>query len=346
MIGLENLTVQAGDFRLTVDNLLLTEGEYVVVFGPTGSGKSVLLETVAGLRRATTGAIRLADRDVTREPPENRRVGFVQQGSLLFPHLSVADNIGYALRGRTTRADVIKRVTELAERVGAGNLLARWPRDLSGGEQQRVALARALAIEPVVVLLDEPLGALDAPNREDMMRDMRQMLRGFGSTVMHVTHDLDEAVNLADRIVVLAGGVVRQVGSPEEVLRRPASATVARLMGARNIYEGDATRGTIVLSGGVVLRSSSSTTGRASAVIRSEDIVLSRTQDGRASQNVVLGVVASLERRASDLLVCIEATPSLDVRLTRPQQDALGVRVGEKVVASFGSDAVHLCATS
>jgi len=263
---------------------------------------------------------------------------------MLFPHLTVADNIAYGLRGRIPRAEIAGRVAALGANAGVSALLDRRPRDLSGGEQQRVALARVFAIEPVVVLLDEPLGALDAPSREATLDEMQQMLAASGATVMHVTHDLDEAIDLGDTIVVLHEGVVRQVGCPEDVLAHPTSASVARLMGARNVFTGEAVRGGVTLVDGVEFRSAARMTGRVGAVVRAEDIIIARGREGIGAHNNVQGVIVGMERRAADVLVTIDAGVTLTAQITRSSYRTLEPAVGERVWASFDASVVHLCA--
>jgi len=231
MIRIEGLRVRAGGFRLAIDELTIAPGEYLMVLGPTASGKTMLLEAVAGLRRLEAGRVWFGSTEVTEEPPERRRVGLVYQDYALFPHLTVEENIGFGL-GRRGQG----RVTDLASLLGIGELLGRYPEGLSGGEQQRVALARALAVEPELLLLDEPLSALDGPTRLELQRELKRLHRELGATVVQVTHDLDEAMSLGDRIAVLIAGQLRQVGSPDEVIRLPADAQVAALVGIGNVF--------------------------------------------------------------------------------------------------------------
>ena len=207
-------------------------GEVLAVVGPSGSGKSTLLRLVAGLLSPTAGTIRLGGRDVTRLSPEQRPVGMVFQGFALFPPLTVAAHIGFGLAVRRTprgqRADL---VTDVAERLGIGHLLARRPAQLSGGERQRVALARALLREPVAFLLDEPLSALDPVLRTAARRDLDDLLRAEGRCALHVTHDQVEAMTLGDRVALLRDGRLEQVGTPRELYDRPATTYVATFVG-------------------------------------------------------------------------------------------------------------------
>lgn len=217
MIRLESLRIAAGGFVVGPLDLEVQAGDYLVLLGPSGSGKSLLLETIAGLRDVAGGGIFVDGRSAAGMPPERRRLGYVPQDGLLFPHLDVAANIAYAVPRRHRR----QAAAEAASRVGASALLGRPVESLSGGERQRVALARALAADPLALLVDEPLSALDGPARLELQGVLRRLGAG-GLTVVHVTHDLTEAADLGSRWAVLMAGRLRQTGPPDEVLRSPA----------------------------------------------------------------------------------------------------------------------------
>jgi len=215
----------------------------VALFGPSGAGKSLTLQCLAGLIRPDRGRI-VVDGEIFFDsaaginvPPQRRRLGYVFHGYALFPHLSVEDNVGYGLRNRP-RDERRRRVGEVLERLDLGGLARRRPRELSGGQQQRVALGRALAVDPSLLLLDEPLSALDAPLRRQLRRELADIVRDWRKTTVLVTHDLSEAFQLADRIVVYEAGRVVQAAAKAELLSAPASERVARLMGVRNILRG------------------------------------------------------------------------------------------------------------
>jgi molybdate transport system ATP-binding protein len=216
----------------------------VVLFGPSGAGKTLTLQCLAGLVRPDSGSVRLGNRvlyDSTRgihQPPRDRRLGLVFQGYALFPHLTVTENIGFGL-SYLPRSARRARVTELLDRLGLGSVRDLRPAMLSGGQQQRVALGRALAVDPDLLLLDEPLSALDGPTRRALREDLARVLRGFGKAAVLVTHDLPEACQLADQIVVYDCGRVLQAGAKTEVLARPASPAVAAALGIRNVLEGE-----------------------------------------------------------------------------------------------------------
>ena len=213
-------------------NLEIEEGELLVLLGPSGSGKTTVLRVVAGLEEPTSGTVWIGGRDVTRVPAAQRNVSMVFQGFALFPHLSVADNIGFGLRARRVERGVARaQVAAAAEIVGCANLLGRRPSELSGGERQRVALARALVREPELFLLDEPLSHLDAQLRVQMRSELRRLHERVGATTMYVTHDQMEGLMLGDRLAVLHGGALQQVGTPDEIYDRPANRFVATFVG-------------------------------------------------------------------------------------------------------------------
>jgi putative spermidine/putrescine transport system ATP-binding protein len=219
-------------------DLTIERGEFVALLGPSGCGKTTALNCVAGLLRLSEGAIWMDDRRIDSLPPERRGFGMVFQNYALFPHLSVRDNVAFGLvMRRRPREDVKRRVAEALEIVQLAEHAAKLPRQLSGGQQQRVAIARALAFTPDVVLMDEPLSNLDANLRTQMRTEIRRIHQAQGLTTVYVTHDQQEALSLADRLVVLRDGLSQQVGTPEEVYAHPVSAYVAGFMGYRNLLE-------------------------------------------------------------------------------------------------------------
>jgi len=230
---------QFGTFVALKDvSLTIAEGEFVSFLGPSGCGKTTLLRAIAGLDPATAGVIRQAGREITGLPPAERDFGIVFQSYALFPNLSVADNIAYGLRGAAwPKPRTAQRVDELVRLVGLAEHASKYPAQLSGGQQQRVALARALAPEPGLLLLDEPLSALDAIVRLHLRQEIRALQRRLGVTTVMVTHDQEEAMGVSDRIVVMSRGFVEQVGTPEEVYRQPASAFVAGFVGRSSAFD-------------------------------------------------------------------------------------------------------------
>ena len=239
-LEVRNLTKRFGDFTALRDvSLDITEGEFVCFLGPSGCGKTTLLRAIAGLDPQTSGTIRQKGRDVSALPPAKRDFGIVFQSYALFPNLTVDENVGYGLVSRRdARIEIAKRVTELLALVGLPDSGTKYPAQLSGGQQQRVALARALATSPGLLLLDEPLSALDARVRLRLRHEVKALQRRLGVTTIMVTHDQEEALTMADRIVVMNHGVVDQVGTPQEIYRRPASAFVADFVGTMNFLDG------------------------------------------------------------------------------------------------------------
>jgi putative spermidine/putrescine transport system ATP-binding protein len=226
-----------GDFGAVEDfNLAAERGEFVSFLGPSGCGKTTTLRMIAGFERPTAGRIVVDGRDITDRPPNRRNVGMVFQAYALFPNMNVADNIGFGLKIRKRpRAEVRKRVEDLLELIGLPGRGARYPWQLSGGQQQRVALARALAIEPQVLLLDEPLSALDAKIRVALRTEIRSIQRQLGITTVYVTHDQEEALSLSDRVVVMSEGRIEQIGAPAEIYNFPATPFVASFVGTLNL---------------------------------------------------------------------------------------------------------------
>jgi ABC-type Fe3+/spermidine/putrescine transport system ATPase subunit len=223
-------------------------GEFLTFLGPSGCGKTTLLRAIAGFVTPDAGRILVGGQDVTHTPPNRRNFGFVFQSYALFPHMNVADNVGYGLRLRKVAADRIGRtVSEMLDLVNLSHLAKRYPKELSGGQQQRVAMARALAINPAVLLLDEPLSNLDAKLREHIRIELRDLQKRIGITTIFVTHDQEEAMAVSDRIVVMNAGRVEQIGTPEEIYDRPASRFVAEFVGTNNVLPASSARGALCL---------------------------------------------------------------------------------------------------
>jgi len=277
---------------VAVDDLDLDvrRGELLAVLGPSGCGKTTLLRLLAGFERPDAGAITVDGTTVAGPgaflPPERRRVGIVVQDHALFPHLTVTGNVAYGLRRDPGKRQA--RVDEVLGMVGLEGLGDRYPAELSGGQQQRVAIARALAPEPGVILLDEPFANLDAALRARIRFEVRAILRAAGATVVLVTHDQEEALSLADRVAVMDGGRVAQVGAPDEVYRRPASPFVARFVGDADLVPGESDGTTVTTPlGRLDVEGPAPTPGPALAVVRPEALRLSADPDGPATVALV-----------------------------------------------------------
>ncbi len=286
-------TVAVEDFNLTAER-----GEFVSFLGPSGCGKTTTLRMIAGFEQPTTGTIEIDGRDVTRVAPNKRNVGMVFQSYALFPNMSVADNIGFGLKVRKRPGDQVrKRTGELLELINLPDKGSRYPYQLSGGQQQRVALARALAFEPEVLLLDEPLSALDAKIRVALRHEIRAIQRQLGITTVYVTHDQEEALSLSDRVVVMSDGRMEQVGTPFEIYNFPSTAFVASFVGTLNVLPGvvtDAARGTLDIAGQPVriARAFEGAAGReVSVALRPEMVSLGEGENG---QNRLTGKVVDV----------------------------------------------------
>jgi iron(III) transport system ATP-binding protein len=241
-IDIKGVNLSYGATHVLKDiDLSIRPGELFAFLGPSGCGKTTLLRLIAGFAQAQTGQVLLDGRDVAALPPWKRDVGMVFQSYALWPHMTVAQNVAFGLEERRKpRAEITARVAQALELVGLSAYAQRRPAQLSGGQQQRVALARTIAIEPKVLLLDEPLSNLDARMRVSVRRDLRELQQRLGLTTIFVTHDQEEANTICDRIAVMEAGVIRQVGTPMELYERPANLFVASFLGSANILEGHA----------------------------------------------------------------------------------------------------------
>ena len=337
--------------RLELD---VADPAVTVLFGPSGSGKTTILRCIAGLERPDRGRIRFAgetwfdaDQGISR-PPQERRIGLLSQEYALFPHLNVQRNIAYGLAD-LPRAERNERVASLVRFLELVGLERRLPRQLSGGQAQRVALARALAPRPRLLLLDEPLSALDAPTRVSLRKDLRQWLRRVAIPTLLVTHDRTEALAIGDRMAVLADGRVRQTGSVEDVFGRPADLTVARTTGVETVLPArtiDHQNGLLIIqTSGIRLAAADpgDIAGDAFACIRAEDVVIEKEARGQTSaRNLVPGVVVGMSSEGSLIRVSLDCGFSLAALITRPGREALDLKAGDRVTAMIKATSIHL----
>ena len=280
-IHLKGVSRHYGAFAAVDDvSLDVEQGEFVTILGPSGSGKTTVLTMIAGLNQLTGGSIHIGGRDVTALPAAQRNIGLVFQSYALFPHMTVFDNVAFPLSVRGVgAAETRRRVEEALARVRLDGFARRKPSQLSGGQQQRVALARAIVFQPDILLLDEPLGALDRKLREEVQVELRRLQRSLGITTILVTHDQEEALSLSDRIVVLDHGKVQQIAPPQDAYLRPSNRFVADFLGTANVFEGrvGADGRSIAVDGGIVIPCGAS--GRAAgaqvtAILRPERLIL------------------------------------------------------------------------
>jgi len=348
MIRCEQLGYSVGTFRLEEATLHVADGEYFVLLGPPGSGKSILLECLCGLNRIESGRVLLEGRDVTRWEPRLRGIGYVPQDYALFPHLSVERNIASGLVARgESRGGIADRVGAVADMLGIRHLLGRRIPGLSGGERQRVALGRALAIQPRVLLLDEPVSALDESTRERVCAELRQLQRKLRITTIHVSHNLEEAFSLGDRGGIVRDGRFQQIGTLEDLLRRPANEFAARFMRCQNILTGqalgpgpgDTTR---VAVGGAELLVPGTHRGPVKFTIRPENLRLlppGTTNAGQAALRVE--PVRSVDLGAYVRVDLNGAVPMV-AHVSHPDFAALRSGEGASLVAVVRPEAVHV----
>jgi len=326
-------------------NLDIHEGEFVCFLGPSGCGKTTLLRAIAGLDPQSEGAIFIGGRDVSALPPADRDFGIVFQSYALFPNLTVAANVGYGLiNRRMARKAINQRVGELLETVGLADQASKYPVQLSGGQQQRVALARALATSPSLLLLDEPLSALDARVRVRLRDELKSLQRRLGLTTIMVTHDQEEAMGLADRIVVMNRGEIEQVGTPDLVYTRPRSAFVADFIGTMNFFDADVVGQQEFRVGTQVLRTLDQIGGAAGAKIR-VGIRPEELQIGvGGNSNKLAGRVRSIGFHGGFCRVTfvVETQPPLELCADVPAQGLRGMTLTEGQTVAFALPPEHV----
>ena len=356
-VRLDRVTKRFGDFtavrELTLD---IEKGEFFTMLGPSGCGKTTTLRMIAGFEEASDGAVLLDGEDVTGLPAFKRPTNTVFQSYALFPHLSVERNVAFGLeRKKVDKREVKTRVAEELERVGLAAEARRKPNQLSGGQQQRVALARALVNRPAVLLLDEPLGALDLKLRKQLQVELKRIQRDVGITFVYVTHDQEEALTMSDRIAVMNSGVIEQVGVPEQVYERPGTTFVAGFIGVSNLMPGDVVsangRGTeLKLDAGVTVRTESagaSVGERAHAVVRPEKLELYPRDDGPATDRPrVQGVIESSLYLGTATQVVVKLADGTAMTVLVPNTDEAARKrmpgAGAEVLLAWANEHIHI----
>ena len=346
MLKLVDIRKDVGLFSLSRVNLAVAENEYFVVLGPSGAGKTLLLELIAGLRKPTSGDILFEDKSVLGLPPELRRVGLVYQDYALFPNMNVWENISFGLRIRNVSKEAIaKKVLEISELLQIRDVLERSPQHLSGGEKQRVALARALVLEPGIVLLDEPLSSLDAPLRERLRKELKRLHSLTKTTFIQVTHDFEEAVFLADRIAVMREGKIIQVGSVEEIMCRPADDFVADFVGVKNIFQGALTQDGDGLKwftcGDLRIQVQTLLRDECQVSIPAEDVLLSNERLASSARNSIRGTVVEILPRGRLKEVVVDVGEKMVALVTQQSIAEMGLAEGSEVWVTFKTSAVH-----
>jgi spermidine/putrescine transport system ATP-binding protein len=342
-IRLESVTKRFDDVAAVDDlSLEIPRGSFFALLGPSGCGKTTSLRMIGGFEEPTAGTIYLGDRDVTGLPPYKRDVNTVFQSYALFPHLNIQDNVAFGLKRKGVKgADLNKRVADALELVALSGFERRKPRQLSGGQQQRVALARALVNRPRVLLLDEPLGALDLKLRKQMQLELKRIQSEVGITFVHVTHDQEEAMTMADTIAVMNAGRIEQLGSPTELYEAPSTSFVASFLGISNLLSGKAEDGGAVrLSDGTVVRvpAAAGLQGEISIGIRPEKVRLGAQDEnhlaGEVRESAYIGVSTQyiVETSAGAIALYVQNT----------EAGAPSVQPGDQVTVSWSPDATFV----
>ena len=351
-IEIRNVSKNFGTFQALKDvSLHIESGELVALLGPSGCGKTTLLRIIAGLENADQGSILFSGADTTDVHVRKRNVGFVFQHYALFRHMSVFDNVAFGLkvkpRSERPSPDIIKKkVTDLLKLVQLDWLAERYPSQLSGGQRQRIALARALAVEPKVLLLDEPFGALDAKVRKELRRWLRRLHDELQVTSIFVTHDQEEALEVADRVVLINHGQVEQAGSPQEVWDHPATPFVYGFLGDVNLFHGRAHEGEVQLDGGGAAFANTehpeAQNAKALAYVRPHDLLIERYQPGASGiaavleRAIVVGPIARLELLPKDTSSQKAGghDPLIEAQMTAERFAELGLKEGDTVLVS------------
>jgi molybdate/tungstate transport system ATP-binding protein len=346
MIEIKALSRKWKSFALDSLDLTIRDGEYFVILGPTGSGKTLLLELIAGFHRPDSGKILINGKDVTDLSPEKRNLAFVYQDYSLFPHMTVKKNIEFGLKMKKLKAP--EKFREISEYLNISHLLERYPLNLSGGEQQRVSLARALVTDPEILMLDEPLSALD-PRTQDSAREMLLNVHRKGKlTVLHITHDQTEARIMADKIAVVMDGKLVQVGTPEEVFEKPANDMIADFVGFENVLKGrvlSREKGLLRIEAeGKVLEAAGEVEvgDMVHVGLRPENIVLSKTFTQSSIRNSLKGTVIEVQSLGALVRVRMDCGPLLNALVTRQSAEEMGLAPGVPVYAQFKASSIHV----
>ncbi|MCY9003693.1 sulfate/molybdate ABC transporter ATP-binding protein [Peribacillus frigoritolerans] len=335
-IIIENVTKYYGSYQALQNiDLEIKSGELVALLGPSGSGKTSLLRIIAGLELAESGKILFNEENYTHKHVKDRNVGFVFQHYALFRNMTIFDNIAYGLkvRPRKTRPSkevIEQKVTELLQLVKLEGYKDRYPSQLSGGQRQRVALARALAVEPNILLLDEPFGALDAKVRKELRRWLRRLHDEFNVTSVFVTHDQEEAMDVADRVVIMNEGKIEQIGTPEEVYDHPENPFVYDFLGSVNLFKGNVHKGKLV-TGNVEMNAPGSEDGAGTGYVRAHNFIIEREPAEKDSIASIVDHIHTIGPIVRIEVIRQDTNEPLEIELTKEQYLNLEISKGERV---------------
>jgi len=332
-IRLNNVNKKLGDFHLKDLNINIHEGEYFVLLGPSGSGKTKTIELIAGLLNPDSGTI---------SGVEGKQTGLIYQDYMLFPHLNVYENISYGLRFRDLKKDEIRqKVNNVAEQFGITHLLRKRIGMLSGGEKQRTAIARATILSPDIYIFDEPTSALDR-NLKEMTRSLfRKFHKKTGKTFIHVTHDFEEAISLADKIGIIFDGKIVQTGTPDEIFTSPSSKAVADFLGYKNVIKGEVKKG-VFRSNGIHISVRGEDSSLSYIAVRSDDILLSKKEIDSSARNSFRGEVIEIYKRATGVEIIVDIGFPLISEITRKSFDDMNIREGCSLWVTFKVSSVRV----
>lgn len=343
MLRIENVYKKLGDFQLKDINLEIKKGEYFVILGPTGTGKTVILEVIAGMYKPDKGNVYHGENDLSSLYPEKREIGFVYQDYALFPHLTIRENIIFGLKIRKFSKEKIKqKLDEIVSILKIEHLLNRYSNTLSGGEQQRAAIARALITSPKILLLDEPLSALDPSTKEELQKMLKEIHEKMKTTTIHITHDFNEAFYLADRIAILENGTIAQVGTSNEIFKKPKDAYVANFVGMENIFKGRIMDRMINISPDVNIEIDSDKDGDANIAFRPEDVMVSENPGTFDCKNKFCGKITNIMNKGPlykmDIDIGVKLTSLVPVKTI----ENMNISYGDEVWVGFEDSSLHI----
>ncbi|MEI6694636.1 MAG: ATP-binding cassette domain-containing protein [Bacteroidota bacterium] len=342
MLEIKDISKQFGDFSLLNISFTVEEGDYFVLLGESGAGKSVILELIAGMEKVDTGSIYFKGKDITRQAIQDRGFSMVFQDYAIFPHLTVANNIAYALKAKNySKYEIKKRIATLAEEIEITHLLNRKPQGLSGGELQRLALARALAAEPLLLLLDEPLVSIDI-QLKDQLRNLLRKLNRKGITILHVTHDFEEALALGNRIAVINQGNLISCGSCDEIFHAPNNPFIARFIGIKNFFPAilqtsseNENNKAILASGMKIEILSDLQHGEGFVIIPSDEIIIALEEQTSSASNCIKGVIMDIIPTVIGVDIIVDCGEIFHVTITRKSVEKLQLVQGKTIWISW-----------
>ncbi|HHT18856.1 MAG: ATP-binding cassette domain-containing protein [Euryarchaeota archaeon] len=351
-LDVQNLSVKLGQFHLNDVNLSLEKNDYLVIIGPTGSGKSVLLETIAGFFTPDKGEIIMEGKKITNQSPENRGISIVYQDYVLFPHMNVFENISYGLQKKINAKKIIQsKVEEIAKLLKIDHLLERNPETLSGGEKQRVAIARSLVVEPKILLMDEPFAALDVNTHAYLTSLIKNVINKHQTTCIHVSHNFNDVYNLAEKVAVMKEGKILQQGTTDEVFTKPSHNFVANFVGVHNVFQGeivghDKSLLQIEIDPGIIIHSSDNfqhDSNEVMVAIRPESIIFSNEKFVSSVRNQLKGVVKDMFEVGHTVWIEVQVGDVTFKGVLTPNScESLGIEREKEVYLSFKSLNVNL----